>query len=168
MDLCRVLSTDDQMSSIRLVKVHLDIDDVDVDVVDVDDVDADDVDVDDVDVDLDYVDVDDADGVDEDVDADDVDVDDVDVDVDVDDVDVDDSDVLCTRGALGRSCAPAHVALVSHTQSPLSGEKSNKCNQCDYASSWAGNLRTHLKMHSGEKSSLGQSHPKSAQFQFRI
>ena len=29
--------------------------------------------------------------------------------------------------------------------------KSNKCNQCDYTSSQAGNLRTHLKMHSGEK-----------------
>ena len=33
-----------------------------------------------------------------------------------------------------------------------SGEKSNKCNQCDYASSRAGHLRTHLKIHSGEKS----------------
>ena len=33
-----------------------------------------------------------------------------------------------------------------------SGEKSNKCNQCDYASSYAHYLRTHLKMHSGEKS----------------
>ena len=32
-----------------------------------------------------------------------------------------------------------------------SGEKSYKCNQCDYASSRAGNLRTHLKKHSGEK-----------------
>ena len=32
-----------------------------------------------------------------------------------------------------------------------SGEKSNKCNQCDFASSQAGHLRTHLKMHSGEK-----------------
>ena len=30
--------------------------------------------------------------------------------------------------------------------------KSNKCNQCDYASSHAGNLRQHLKIHSGEKS----------------
>ena len=30
-----------------------------------------------------------------------------------------------------------------------SGEKSNKCNQCDYASSHVGNLRTHLKTHSG-------------------
>ena len=29
-----------------------------------------------------------------------------------------------------------------------SGEKSNKCSQCDYASSQAGSLRTHLKMHS--------------------
>ena len=33
-----------------------------------------------------------------------------------------------------------------------SGEKSNKCNQCDYASSLAGDLRRHLKTHSGEKS----------------
>ena len=31
-------------------------------------------------------------------------------------------------------------------------EKSNKCNLCDYASSHAGHLRAHLKMHSGEKS----------------
>ena len=30
--------------------------------------------------------------------------------------------------------------------------KSNKCNQCDYASSHAGNLRQHLKMNSEEKS----------------
>ena len=33
-----------------------------------------------------------------------------------------------------------------------SGEKANKCNQCNYASSQAGNLRTHLKTHGGEKS----------------
>merc|ERR1711953_1481138 len=32
-----------------------------------------------------------------------------------------------------------------------SGEKPNKCNQCDYASSQAGNLRAHLKTHSGDK-----------------
>ena len=30
-------------------------------------------------------------------------------------------------------------------------EKSNKCNLCDYASSQAGNLRRHLKLHSGEQ-----------------
>ena len=33
-----------------------------------------------------------------------------------------------------------------------SGEKSNKCNQCDFASSQTGNLRRHLKTHRGEKS----------------
>ena len=33
-----------------------------------------------------------------------------------------------------------------------SWEKPNKYNQCDYASSQASNLRTHLKTHSGEKS----------------
>ena len=32
------------------------------------------------------------------------------------------------------------------------GEKLHKCNQCDYATSQAGNLRRHLKTHSGEKS----------------
>ena len=32
-----------------------------------------------------------------------------------------------------------------------SGEKSNKCNQCNYASSRVDSLRTHLKTHSGEK-----------------
>ena len=31
-------------------------------------------------------------------------------------------------------------------------ENSHKCNQCEYASSYASSLRTHLKMHSGEKS----------------
>ena len=29
--------------------------------------------------------------------------------------------------------------------------KSNKCNQCEYASSLAGNLRLDLKTHTGEK-----------------
>ena len=31
-----------------------------------------------------------------------------------------------------------------------SGENSNKCNQCDFASSQAGNLKKHMKTHSGE------------------
>ena len=31
-----------------------------------------------------------------------------------------------------------------------SGEKSNKCNQCDFASSQAGNLKTHMKTHCGD------------------
>ena len=31
------------------------------------------------------------------------------------------------------------------------GEKSNKCNLCDYASFWASEMRRHLKTHSGEK-----------------
>ena len=32
------------------------------------------------------------------------------------------------------------------------GEKSNKCNQCDFASSYASALKDHLRTHSGEKS----------------
>ena len=43
------------------------------------------------------------------------------------------------------------VDLMAHMKMH-SGEKTNKCNQCDYASSEAGNLRKHLKTHSGEKS----------------
>ena len=33
-----------------------------------------------------------------------------------------------------------------------SGEKLNKCNQCEFPSSEAGHLRIHLETHSGEKS----------------
>ena len=40
--------------------------------------------------------------------------------------------------------------LRKHLKTP-SGEKLFKCNQCDFASVQAGNLRTHLKTHSGEK-----------------
>ena len=52
----------------------------------------------------------------------------------------------------------SHCTLVPG-QSDLRGHmkrhsriKSNKCNQCEYASSQAVNLRRHLKTHSGEKS----------------
>ena len=37
----------------------------------------------------------------------------------------------------------------AHVTDPVRKDK-NKCNQCDYASSYASALRTHLKMHSGE------------------
>ena len=37
-----------------------------------------------------------------------------------------------------------------------SGGKPNKCNQCDFASSRASDLRRHLKTHSGEKSHSGE------------
>ena len=40
--------------------------------------------------------------------------------------------------------------LRTHTQGH-NLDKSNKCNQCDYASAIADSLRTHLKKHSGEK-----------------
>ena len=33
-----------------------------------------------------------------------------------------------------------------------SGEKSNKCKQCDFKNAHSGNLRRHLKTHNGEKS----------------
>ena len=44
----------------------------------------------------------------------------------------------------------ANVKLLKKTTG--SAIKSNKCNLCDYPPSQAGDLRKHLKMHSGEKS----------------
>ena len=40
-----------------------------------------------------------------------------------------------------------------------SGEKYNKCNQCDYVSSCVGNLRAHLKMHSAQWGKVKQMQP---------
>ena len=34
------------------------------------------------------------------------------------------------------------------------GEKANKCNQCDFAFSQAGSLRSHLMIHNGGKSNI--------------
>ena len=48
--------------------------------------------------------------------------------------------------------ASSHAGTLRQHLKMHSGEKSNKCNQCDFASSKAGNLRIHLKTHSGEKS----------------
>ena len=44
------------------------------------------------------------------------------------------------------------LKVMDQNLKPFSGEKPNKCNQCDSAFSRAGHLRTHLKTHSGEKS----------------
>ena len=43
--------------------------------------------------------------------------------------------------------------LRTHLKTHIIGENSNKCNQCDFASTQGGDLRRHLKTHSGEKSS---------------
>ena len=48
--------------------------------------------------------------------------------------------------------ASAHVGSLRTHLKMHTGVKSHKCNQCDFASSQAGNLRRHLKTHSGEKS----------------
>ena len=48
--------------------------------------------------------------------------------------------------------ASAHAGSLRTHLKKHRGEKLNKCNQCDYASSQAGTLRRHLKTHSDEKS----------------
>ena len=45
--------------------------------------------------------------------------------------------------------APSQAGYMKDHLKIHSGEKPNKCNQCDYATSHAGHLRTHLKTHSG-------------------
>ena len=43
----------------------------------------------------------------------------------------------------------ANVKILKKTTDNVT--KSNKCNQCEFASSQAGDLKRHLKTHSGEK-----------------
>ena len=45
----------------------------------------------------------------------------------------------------------SHVGDLRKHLRTHSGEKPNKCNQCDFASSQAGDLVRHLKTHSGKK-----------------
>ena len=47
---------------------------------------------------------------------------------------------------------PKNIDLVRNDDVESPKKKNNKCNYCDYASYKRANLRTHLKMHSGEKS----------------
>ena len=49
-----------------------------------------------------------------------------------------------------RDCSKSTANQVSMRETE-GREKSNKCNQCDFASSYASHLRRHLKTHSGEK-----------------
>ena len=48
--------------------------------------------------------------------------------------------------------ASSHASALKTHLKTHSGEKANKCNQCNYASSQAGNMKTHLKTQCGEKS----------------
>ena len=49
-------------------------------------------------------------------------------------------------------CDYASVGDLREQLKMHSGEKSHKCNKCDYASIQAGDLREHLKTHPGKKS----------------
>ena len=74
--------------------------------------------------------------------------------------------ILCENNSRCNSCKEKTIKQISniskyHFGAPISevtlaiptashsGEKSNKCNQCDFASSYASALRTHFKTHSG-------------------
>ena len=63
--------------------------------------------------------------------------------------------MITPENTIWKNCTNAtSEAIPLHVQTIWgnSGEKSNKCSQCNYASSWAGNLRMHLKTHNAEKS----------------
>ena len=51
---------------------------------------------------------------------------------------------------------PVSSKSQANAKVPINGtkdeEKSNKCNQCNFASSWTGNLKAHIKRHSGANS----------------
>ena len=49
------------------------------------------------------------------------------------------------RGSLGAS------KMAGNVENAIEVKNTNKFNQCDFASSQAGNLRKHLKTHRGEK-----------------
>ena len=55
------------------------------------------------------------------------------------------------KAKMPNKCKTRKSNLRTHLKT-RSGEKSNKCIQCEYASSYASNLKSHLKKHSGEKS----------------
>ena len=52
----------------------------------------------------------------------------------------------CTNATTGYQCADLNKHLKKHT-----GERPNKCNQCDYASFSPSYLKSNLKIHTGEK-----------------
>ena len=45
----------------------------------------------------------------------------------------------------------SHASALRRHLKIHTGEKSNKCKQCNYASLYASDLKVHLKTHSGEK-----------------
>ena len=62
--------------------------------------------------------------------------------------------LIMKRGENVRKCGQCHlfVANLNRQLKAHTGEKSYKCNQCDFASVWASALKGHLKTHAGEKS----------------
>ena len=58
----------------------------------------------------------------------------------------------CTFGTSEKKRFKEHAIQHTFSTENRSGEKPNKCNQCDYASSRADTLKIHLKIHTVEKS----------------